>query len=352
MKDYYKILGVDKSASEDEVKKAYRRLAHQYHPDKPGGDESRFKEINEAYQILSDRTKRDQYDRFGTSFDNAAGGAPFGGFQNVNFDFGGMEGMGFGDIFETIFSNMGGTSRPPVYQRGSDIEMGVEISLEEAVMGKKIPIDFKTRIACEKCDGKGHDPKKGFTKCSVCGGKGEIRETKKTFFGNFSQVSVCRECKGMGEVPNSVCEGCKGSGRVSGNRKLEVEIHPGVMDGQIIKIKGMGEAGERGADTGDLYVRIRVKPHAVFTRAGNDLVTTKEVPVSDIILGHKIKVGTIRGKEVEVEVPSGASLRGEFRIKGEGAVPKGDLVVLLDVRAPKKIDPKLKKILEERDGEW
>jgi len=351
MKDYYNILGIEKNASEEEVKKAYRRLAHQYHPDKPGGDEGRFKEINEAYQTLSDKTKRNQYDRFGTSFDNA-GGNPFGGFQNINFDFGGAEGMDFGDIFGTIFSNMGGVSRPPVYQKGSDIEMRVEISLEEAVAGKKMPIAFKTRIACEKCGGKGHDPKKGFTKCSVCGGKGEIRETKKTFFGNFSQVSVCRECKGVGEIPNSVCDECKGSGRVTGERKVDIEIHSGVMDGQIIKIKGMGESGEKGSDTGDLYIRIRVKPHSIFTRSGNDLVMTKQVPISDIVLGKKIKIKTIRGKEVEVDIPAGASLRGEFRIKGEGAGPRGDLVVLLDVLAPKKIDSKLRKILEDRDGEW
>lgn len=350
MKDYYDILGIEKTASEEEVKKAYRKLAHQYHPDKPGGDEGRFKEINEAYQVLSDKNKRSQYDRFGSSFD--AGGNPFAGFNGANFDFNDLGAMGFGDIFETIFSQMGGAGRGPVYHKGSDLEIGAEISLEEAVLGAKMPIAFRTQLTCDKCEGKGHDPKKGFSKCSVCGGKGEIRETKKTFFGNFSQVSICKECRGTGELPNEVCDKCKGSGRTVGERKVDIEIHPGVMDGQIIKIKGMGEAGERGSDTGDLYVRVRVRPHPAFTRSGNDLVTTKEVPISDVLLGRPIKIRTIRGKDVEVSVVPGGSLRSEIRIKGEGVGPKGDLVVLLDVHTPKKLDSKLKKILEDFKGEW
>ncbi|MDD4931702.1 MAG: DnaJ C-terminal domain-containing protein [Candidatus Colwellbacteria bacterium] len=352
MKDYYSILGVDRGASEDDIKKAYRKLAHQHHPDKPGGDAERFKEINEAYQVLSDQGKRSQYDRFGTSFDGAQGN-PFGGMNGVNFDFGDLSGMGFGDIFETIFQNMGGSGgRPPVYRKGSDLEIGAEISLEEAVSGKKVDLSFKTQVTCSECDGKGHDPEKGFSKCSVCGGKGEIRETKRTFFGEFSQVSACRECRGTGEVPKSVCSVCKGSGRVSGERKVSVDIVPGVADGQIIKVKSMGEAGERKAETGDLYVRVRVKKHAVFSRVGPDLVMKKEVSLSDIVLGRKIKVLTIHGKEAELTIPPGSDLRGEFRIKGEGAAPKGDLVVILDVRSPKKLDSKLKKILEDFGGEW
>jgi len=350
MKDYYKILGIEKTASEEEVKKAYRKLAHQYHPDKPGGDESRFKEINEAYQVISDKNKRSQYDRFGSV--DGAGGNPFAGFNGANFDFSDMGGAGFGDIFETIFSQMGGAGRAPAYRKGSDLEIGAEISLEEAVRGIKMPISFRTELSCDKCGGKGHDPKKGFSKCSVCGGKGEIRETKKTFFGNFSQVSACRDCHGTGEIPNEVCDKCKGSGRVVGDRKVDVDIHPGMMDGQIIKLKGMGEAGERGTETGDLYVRVRVRPHPAFTRSGNDLVTTKEVSISDIILGRPVKVKTIRGNDAEISIAPGVSLRGEFRIKGEGAGPKGDLVVLLDIKAPKKLDPKLRKILEDFKGEW
>ncbi|MDD5098763.1 MAG: DnaJ C-terminal domain-containing protein [Candidatus Colwellbacteria bacterium] len=351
MKDYYETLGVSKNASDEEIKKAYRRLAHQYHPDKPGGDESRFKEINEAYQVLSNKSKRAQYDRFGSSFEGA-GGNPFGGFTNVNFDFNDIGGMGFGDIFGSIFSDMAQATARPRDQRGSDMELRMEISLEEAVSGKKAPVSVRTRISCDKCAGKGHFPEKGFTKCSKCGGKGEIRETRRTILGSFSQVSVCGECRGSGEIPKSVCSNCKGTGRIIGDRKIDIDIVPGVREGQIIKIKEMGETGERGATSGDLFVVVHIREHSVFERRGDDLLMVKKVPISDIVLGKKIKVKTIKGEEKEIEVPPGASLRGEFRIKGGGATSRGDLVVLLDVSSPKKIDKETKKILEDKGSEW
>jgi molecular chaperone DnaJ len=353
-KDYYDILGVQKSASEEEIKKAYRKLAHQYHPDKSGGDSEKFKEISEAYQVLSDKGKRSNYDRFGSSADWQGGGNPFagmGGMNGVNFDFGGVDMGDLSSIFESMFGGMAGTVRP-VKRKGSDTEVVVEITLEDAVKGVSMPIVLKTFVSCKACSGKGHNPEKGFSKCRACGGSGSIRETKRTILGSFSRVSVCKDCDGTGETPLDPCKKCGGKGRIKGEREISVDIHQGVMDGQIIKIKGMGEAGEKGTDSGDLYVRVRILPHKAFTRNGDDLITFKEVKFSDILLGKKVSVTTIRGKEVEISAVPGESIRKEIRIKGEGASSRGDLIVFLDLQVPKKLDAKARKILEELEGEW
>lgn len=348
MKDYYNILGVEKNASDEDIKKAYRKLAHRFHPDKPGGNSEKFKEINEAYKILSDNSKRSQYDRFGGAFDGH-GENPFGGFGNINFDFGNIEDLN--GIFEGIFGGMGGVRRP-MYRQGSDMEIAVEISLESAVKGVNVPIFFGTLIVCKDCEGKGHNPSKGYSKCRVCGGSGEVKEIKRTFFGNIARVSTCKNCGGQGEIPNAPCAKCGGSGRTKGERRLDVDIHPGVADGQIIKIKGMGEAGEKGSNTGDLYVRVRIAPHPTFSRNGDDLILSKKIKFSDILLGKEISVKTIHGNEVKIKISPGESLRKEIKIKGEGVSKKGDLIVFLDIDAPKKADAKFKKILEEFKGEW
>jgi len=354
--DYYDILGVQKSATEEEIKKAYRRLAHECHPDKKGGDAEKFKEINEAYQTLSDKEKRARYDRFGSAnWQNNpfAGMNGMNGMNGVNFDFNGFDMGDISSIFEGIFGGMGGGgSTRPMKRKGADTEAVVEIKLEEAVNGIKIPITLKTLVSCDACEGKGHNPEKGFSKCRACGGSGNVRETKRTILGAFSKVSTCRECDGTGEVPISPCKECGGKGRVKGERKIKVEIHQGVADGQIIKIKGMGEAGEKGADPGDLYVRIRIIPHKSFLRRGDDLVTFKKVKFSDILLNKRITVESIRGKELEISITPGKSIREEIRGKGEGATSKGDLIVFLDIQTPKKLDAKAKKILEDLGGEW
>ncbi|MFA4999537.1 MAG: DnaJ C-terminal domain-containing protein [Parcubacteria group bacterium] len=350
-KDYYEVLGVQKNATEEEIKKAYRRLAHEYHPDKSGGNADKFKEISEAYQVLSDKEKRNNYDRFGSATGEGNPFSGMGGMNGVNFDFSNFDMGDIGSIFEGIFGGMGGFT-PKTRRGGSDVEIALKITLEEAVRGVKMPITFKTFVSCGKCNGKGHDPEKGFSKCSNCGGTGSVRETKQTIFGAFSKISTCRECDGLGEIPVSPCSGCGGRGRVKGERKTDILIHPGVMDGQIIKIKGMGEAGERGANAGDLYVRIKILPHKTFKRIGDDLITVKEVKFSDILLGVKIKVTTILGKEVEIKTVSGESFRKEIRIRGEGATERGDLIVLLDLKIPEKSDAKTKKILEDLKDEW
>jgi molecular chaperone DnaJ len=373
-KDYYHVLGIAKTASDEEVKKAYRKLAHEYHPDRPGGDEKKFKEINEAYQVLSDKTKRLQYDRFGTAeagfggqpgggFNAGAwGGFPGGGQSNWEgfdgFDPEQFSGMGdLGDIFEGIFGGMGGRTPHRTYEKGSDIEVRQEILLEEAFRGAVKTLRVRMTVTCAKCQGKGAETGSGFEKCTTCDGHGEVREQRRTFFGTFAQVKRCEKCRGTGEVPKKACANCHGLGVITGDREVKVEILPGVQDGQLIKVKGMGEAGERGTAAGDLYVRVHVARHAVFERRGDDLVVRYELNVLDLLLGKKIEVPTIEGKQTTAEIPAGFNLKDYFRIPREGmphlaagqsvfGSNRGDLLVDFIIKAPKP-NAKLKKMLEE-----
>jgi molecular chaperone DnaJ len=355
MKDYYKILGVEKGASEDEIKKAYRKLAHKYHPDKAGGDDKKFKEINEAYQVLSDKNKRTNYDRFGNAdFGGFPGGAGPGGFD-FSGAWEGVNGVDLGDldeIFDTFFEGLGVRPKRRTYRRGSDLEVRQEITLEEAYRGSVKDIKIKTMVRCEKCGGQGGDPGSGFAQCAECGGRGEVREERRTFFGAFSQVKACERCRGTGQIPNKACETCKGSGRVEAERTASVQILPGIHDNQIIQIKGMGEAGERGSAPGDLYVRIHTKPHPIFERRGDDLVIQRELKVTDLLLGKKVGIPTLIGKEIDVEIPPHFNLKENLRIPGEGmprfgTSHKGDLLVDFIIKAPKKPNSRVKKILED-----
>jgi molecular chaperone DnaJ len=339
MKDYYKILGVKENASEEEIKKAYRRLAHQHHPDKPGGSEAKFKEINEAYQVLSDKNKRARYDRFGDSFDGAGAagyagspGNPFAGFDWGQAGFGGFGGIE--DIFDIFFQGRGsaGIRR----EKGSDLEITEEIGLEEAMTGKEVVLDLRTLVECPTCRGKGYDEAAGFSGCEACGGRGEIREQRKVFLGNFEQVSPCRVCSGTGRIPKKNCEKCKGNGRISGSRSaIRIQIRPGVVDDQIIKIKGMGEAGEKGRPAGDLYVRVKIKPHPVFAREGDNLIVHRKIDLADVLSGKPIRLETLAGEIVEIKIPAGFNLRNDFIVRGKGITPRGDLIVRFDPIMPK-----------------
>jgi molecular chaperone DnaJ len=364
MKDYYKILEVNRDASEEEIKKAYRRLAHRYHPDKAGGDEKKFKEINEAYQVLSDENKRRQYDQFGS----AEPFPGFGGFSaesGTGWDFGnfgfGAEGgptSGWGEfgdlneIFESFFEGFGGRSKRPTYERGADLEIVQEITLEEAFRGAVKDFNVRTLIRCERCAGQGGDPKVGSKTCGTCNGRGEIREHRRTFFGNFSQIKICTECHGTGKIPAKVCPSCGGKGRIAGERQVKVEILPGIQNNQLIKIKGAGEAGERGTAGGDLYVRVKISPHSVFERRNDDLVVKKEINVLELLFGKKIEVPTISGGKINVEIPAHFNLKEDLRIPGEGmprfnGFGRGDLLVNFIIKAPKKLSAKARKFLEE-----
>ncbi|MBI5306173.1 DnaJ domain-containing protein [Candidatus Wolfebacteria bacterium] len=363
MADYYKILGINKGASEEEIKKAFRKLAHKYHPDKSGGDEKKFKEIAEAYAVLSDKKKREQYDKYGRVFEGASGAGnagpfgggagPFGGF-GVEFDPSAFGDFGdLGDIFDAFFEGMGVRQKRRTYQRGSDIEIIQEINLEEAFFGVKKELKYKIGIFCDKCGGKGFDVKEGFEKCATCAGKGEIKESRSTFFGNFTQVKQCKDCLGAGQIPKKVCAHCSGLGKISGERHLKLDILPGISDGQIIKFQGMGEAGERGAEGGDLYVRVSIKPHPVFDRRGNDLAVKKEIKLIDALLGEKIEVLIISGEKIKFEIPENFDLKKNLVIPNQGmpvfnfSKNRGNLIVELQIKTPKKISDKAKKILED-----
>lgn len=366
-KDYYNILGVTKNASDEDIKKAFRKLAHEHHPDKPGGNEAKFKEINEAYQVLSDKTKRAQYDRFGSAGPAGGFGGNWGGFSSqgsqngysgqswggFGFDPQNIPDMGdFGDIFESIFEGFGGQPRRKTYEKGSDLEIQEPITLEEAFHGVNKVLKIKTFIQCSECKGKGAEPGSGFEKCSVCDGRGEIREQRRTFFGTFSQVKICTKCHGVGESPKSPCRKCKGSGRIEASREVKVNILSGIEDDQLIKMNGAGEAGEHGTAAGDLYVRIRVRPHFIFTRHGADLVIARELDVLDLILGKKMEIPTIAGGKISFEIPVGFNLKENLRIPGEGmprfgSSNRGDLLVNFVIKAPKRPSAKAKKILED-----
>lgn len=360
MNDYYKILGVDKTASDEDIKKAYRKLAHQHHPDKKGGDEKKFKEINEAYQTLSSKEKRAQYDRFGKTFDGGAGGPGAGGFSQGGFggfDFQGGDFGDLGDIFEAFFDGMGGQQKRRTYTHGSDLEMSQEITLEEAFRGIEKTVSYKVNIQCKQCNGLGHDPKAVFSQCKKCDGRGEIRENRSTFFGNFAQVKTCVECHGTGQIPDKRCSTCGGSGIVKGEKTITVKILPGIADGQIIKMAGAGEAGERGAPEGDLYLHIRVKQHGTFIRQDDHLIIEKEVKLIDLLSyfsggDHSISIPTISGKQLQLSIPHDFLFNKPFKVSGEGMphfnrMGKGDLFVHFKIVPPRKMSSAAKRLLEE-----
>jgi len=361
MKDYYKLLGIEKSASEEDIKKAYRKLAHQYHPDKSGGNSEKFKEINEAYQVLSNKDKRAQYDRFGRVFDGQAGsphGNPFGnGFEfGFGFDPNNLEDLGnISDIFESFFEGMGVKKRKS-YQRGSDVEYVEAITLEEAFRGVEKKIRIKLYVPCVTCKSLGYFADAGVTECATCSGRGEIKESRSTFFGSFSQVRACPKCHGVGQIPNKTCGDCRGMGRKAAAKEISIQIAPGVSNDQLIKLVGAGEAGERGAESGDLYIRVKIEPHKTFERRSDDLFVRKEVGLVDVLLGTKIEIPTIAGGKLLVEIPSNFNLKEKMRIPGEGMTKfggfgRGDLYIDWDVHTPKKLNSKAKKILEDLRGE-
>ncbi len=353
-KDYYNILGVDKAASDEDIKKAYRKLAHQYHPDKSGGSADRFKEINEAYQILSNREKRAQYDRFGRVFDGSAGsprGGPFGNFE-FGFDTGNLDDIGsVGDLFDVFFEGLG-IKRRKNYHRGSDLETVQEITLEEAFRGTEKKFKIRLFNSCGNCSGLGYFSDAGLTECATCSGRGEIKESRSTFFGSFAQVRACSKCAGSGQVPNKICSDCHGSGRIQSDKEVAVEIAPGVSNEQLIKLSGAGEAGEHGAGAGDLYVRVKILSHKIFEREGDNLFIKKEISLLDVLFGTKIEIPTINGNKVYVEIPANFSLKEKLKISGEGMTRfggfgKGDLYIDWEVKTPKKFSAKVKKLLED-----
>lgn len=374
--NYYDILGVDKGASDDEIKRAYRKLAHKHHPDKAGGDAQKFKEINEAYQTLSDKTKRQQYDQFGRTFDQrgAGGGQGFEGFDFSGFStkggpasgwdfsgfqqgFGGQdfhfESGGFEDIFSDIFGgNFGGGRRRDKRRAGRDIQIDVEISFEEMVSGARREVSLMQQVVCDVCKGSGGEPGSKEETCATCKGSGQVQKTVRSFFGSFAQVSTCPMCEGKGRVFSQKCSKCKGEGRAKEKKSIKIDIPAGIADGQTISMQGYGEAGEKGARSGDLYITVHVKPHPKFERQGNNVMLTEHISISQAVLGDKIDVDTITGK-VHMKIPSGTQSGEIFRIKGEG-IPqlgrtgsRGDQLVTIIVDIPKNPTREQRRIVEE-----
>jgi len=350
-KDYYKILGVDKGASRDDIKKAYKRLAKKYHPDinKEDGATDKFKEINEAAAVLGDDQKRQQYDRFGTA--DFGPGGPGGGFDFSGFDFGGGD---FGDLFESLFGgspfggNFRGRRRGP--RRGADLRYDIEVELEDAVKGTEKHINIPRYETCTKCDGSGAASSNDITSCPECNGAGMVTRTQRTPFGMFQTTTTCRRCHGEGKVIDKPCDECDGAGRVEKERKIRVEVPAGVETGTTLRLPGEGEAGEKGAGKGDLYVVVHVSPHDIFDRKGNDLFV--RVPISFITatLGDTIDVPTITGK-AKLKIPAGTQSNTLFKMKDKG-VPYirgssvGDQYVKVVVHTPQKLNKKQQSALK------
>ncbi|AGX42093.1 molecular chaperone DnaJ [Clostridium saccharobutylicum] len=348
-KDYYEVLGLQKGASDDEIKRAFRKLAVKYHPDRNQGNteaEEKFKEINEAYQVLSDPEKKSRYDQFGSAaFDGSGGfgGGGFGGFDG--FDMG-----GFGDIFESFFGGGGGSSRRrngPV--RGNDIEYTITLTFEEAVFGVEKEISVTRSENCEHCHGSGAEPGSSVKTCPKCGGSGQVRVQRQTPLGNFVSTSTCDQCGGSGKITEKPCNACRGNGNVRKTRKIKVNIPAGVDTGNVMPLRGQGEHGLRGGSPGDLYVRINVTPSKVFTRKGNDVYIDAHISMAKAALGTEITVATVDGN-VKYTVPAGTQSGTMFRLKGKGiqrvnSSGNGDQYVKVIVDIPKTLNERQKKAL-------
>ena len=358
MKDYYEILGVPKNASKDEIKRAYRRLAHQYHPDKNEGDEKKFKEINGAYQVLGDDAKKSQYDQFGQTFDAqggfggfSAGGGPASGWDFSNFKrgAGGFEGVDFSDIFSDFF---GGGARTSVKtkQRGRDIHVDAAISLEEAYKGAEREISLKKYIQCGLCRGNRNEPGTQLNYCKTCGGSGELRQTHRIAFGAFTRVVDCKECVGTGKVPEKKCSKCRGNGRLQDIESISLKIPAGISTGEVISFSGKGEMGESGAP-GNLYVEVHIKPHDKFERREDDIYSQERISLSQAVLGGVIKIKTLGG-ENDVKIPDGMQSHDVIKLQGKG-MPRlsrggfGDHYLTIIVENPKKLSKRAKDLFEE-----
>jgi len=355
-KDYYQILGVNKGASKDEIKKAFYKMAHKYHPDKKEGNEAKFKEVNEAYQILSDDSKRSKYDQFGSGFENMQGGQggyqqgvfggfDFSGFQNgeTEFDFGNLN-----DIFSDFFTGGSSGGRAKA-RRGRDISTEIQISFSDAIFGTDRKILITKTSNCTTCNGSGAKPGTKMNTCKYCNGQGKIHEIKRSFLGSVQSTRICEECLGSGQVPAEKCDKCKGAGVLRREEEIFINIPAGIRDGEMVRMSGMGEAISKGT-SGDLYIKINVAPHSVFKREGNDLVMNLNLKLSDALLGIEYPIQTLDG-EIKVTIPEGVTVNEILRVKGKGVpvskTKRGDLLIKLNIKLPNKLSRKSKDLIEQ-----
>ncbi|HEC22072.1 MAG TPA: molecular chaperone DnaJ [Chloroflexi bacterium] len=349
-RDYYEILGVPRGASQDEIKRAFRRKARQYHPDVSDdpGAEDRFKEVNEAYEVLSDPSKRAAYDRFGHAGVNGTAGVdPFAGFADI------------GDIFDEFFGGGFRTRTRRAPRRGQDLQYRLTIDFEEAIFGTEREIEFEQTTTCPACRGTGAEPGTSPIRCPTCGGRGQVRNVRQTFLGQMVNITTCPDCRGSGEVVSTPCRECGGRGQVRQVRRLTVNIPAGVDHGTQIRISGEGEPGSNGGPPGNLYIIISVRPHRYFRRRDDDLLIKIQINVAQAALGHVVRVPILTpGGEssTELEIPPGTQSGQVFVIKGKG-VPRlrrdgthvgyGDLLVIVEVEIPKRLTQEQRELFEQ-----
>jgi molecular chaperone DnaJ len=346
-RDYYEILGIARNASDDEIKKAYRRLALQYHPDRNQAPEAteRFKEATEAYQVLSDAEKRSMYDRYGHSAFERAGGPG-------TVDFSNFVGLSIEDLFESFFGAAGQRGARQRVQRGQDLRYDMHLTLEEAVFGTSKEINLTKNATCKRCEGGGMEPGTQPTRCTRCDGSGEIRRVQQSIFGQFVNVTLCDRCNGEGQIIANPCKECQGRGAVRGPATVVVDVPQGADEGIQLRLTGQGEPAPRGGVPGHLYVVLHVQPHRFFKRQGNDLLLEVPINIAQAALGDEFKVPTLDNKQIPLKVPPGTQSGRIIRIRGEG-VPflrehgRGDLQVHLKVRTPTELSDEQKKLLHQ-----
>lgn len=347
-RDYFEVLGVSRSASEEEVRKAFRKKAMEYHPDrnKNPDAEGKFKEVNEAYQVLIDPEKRSQYERFGHAGVTAGSG---GGFTR---DFDGFDIFGgFGDIFDSFFGDVSGRGRQQRAYRGSDIQQGVTIPFEDAIFGTERELEVQRTEQCHTCNGSGSKPGSSPSKCETCRGMGQVRRSQRSVFGQFSQITACPTCKGKGTIIETPCDNCHGVGTERRGRNIVCKIPAGVEDGMQIRLSGEGDVGINGGPPGNLYIHLSVKEHALFRRSGDDLIYELPINFVQAAMGDEVEVPTLNGNE-QLKIPAGTQPETVFRIRGKGAHQlnghrRGDLIVPIKLKVPTSLDPNQQKLLEE-----
>ncbi len=365
-KDYYKILGVEKNASAEELKKAFRKLAHKYHPDKKGGDEEKFKGINEAFQVLGDASKRKQYDQFGSDFEQQGGfggGANWedfmraarggGGQSGFNASFGGFD---LNDLFGDVFGYGGGRGgHGHTAERGNDIQVDVQLSFREAVFGVEKKIQLTKKNPCAVCSGTAAEPGSALKTCSTCGGQGRVARVQQTILGSMQTVGICHACRGQGKIPEKICKHCGGKGWERTESSYNIKIPAGIDHGESIRLSGKGESGGAGSTPGDLYIRVSVKPEPGFDRRGNDLYSEVRISYPQAVLGDAIEINTLEGTK-KLSIPSGTASQQQFRLRDLGvphlqSTRRGDHYVTVIVDIPKHPSRKAKKLIEELKDE-
>lgn len=350
-KDYYKILGVDKKASKDEIKKAFRKLAHEHHPDKNGGDASKFKEASEAYAVLSDDAKRAQYDTYGQNFQGGAGFNPgdFGGFDFSGFTNGAgadFEGFDLGDIFGQFFGGGRGSGRQ---KKGADISIDVELTFQESVFGAERKVKIAKTGVCDSCKGSGAEAGATSKTCNTCGGKGQVQETRASFFGAIQSVRTCSTCNGTGKIPEVRCKTCKGAGVARKTEDIAFKIPAGISDGEMIRMSGAGEAIQ-GGKSGDLYIKVHVRRHPIFHKEGHNLVMDLNIKLTTALTGGEETIESLDGP-ITMKIPAGIRFGEIMRVKGKG-VPldkshRGDILAKVNIIMPNKLSKSAQKLIDD-----